>query len=30
MEFFNFVTVETLKITFVLIGFMAIIRMFRS
>jgi hypothetical protein len=30
MEFFNFVTVETLKITVVLIGFMAVIRMFRS
>lgn len=30
MEFFNFVTAETLKITVVLIGFMAVIRMFRS
>jgi hypothetical protein len=30
MEFFNFVIAETLKITVVLIGFMAIIRMFRS
>lgn len=29
MEFFNFVIPETLKITFVLIGFMAVIRLFR-
>lgn len=30
MEFFNFVTVETLKITVILVGFMAVIRLFRS
>jgi len=29
MEFFYFVTFETLKITVILIGFMAVIRMFR-
>lgn len=29
MEFFNFVIPETLKITVVLIGFMAVIRVFR-
>jgi hypothetical protein len=29
MEFFYFVTSETLKITVILIGFMAVIRMFR-
>ena len=29
MEFFYFVTSETLKITVILVGFMAVIRMFR-
>jgi hypothetical protein len=29
MEFFYFVTSETLKITVILIGFMAVIRIFR-
>lgn len=29
MEFFNFVIIETIKITFVLIGFMVVIRFFR-
>lgn len=30
MEFFNFIIPETLKITVVLISFMAVIRMFRN
>jgi len=29
MEFFNFVTAETMIVTVVLVGFMAVIRMFR-